>query len=156
MPGMPGMAGGGTGADAGAPIVAGGTIEIHAFDLGFQPSAIVVAAAGTYPVTFINDGATTHDLSFADGVKLSADSKQTVTGSVTVPAGGLTFLCSIPGHAQAGMTGSDRRGCRRLDCFRRQPSSVSRGRGSSRRGCERPGLRPAGSGRAAGHGRNGA
>jgi nitrite reductase (NO-forming) len=106
MAGMPGMAGDVPGAAAAAPIAAGGTIEVHAFDLGFRPSAIVVAAAGTYPVTFINDGATAHDLSFADGVKLNADAKQTVTGSVTVPAGGLTFLCSIPGHAQAGMTGS--------------------------------------------------
>ena len=105
MPGMSAMPGmGGTG--AGAPVAAGGAIEIHAFDLGFKPAAIAVAAAGTYAVTFVNDGAMTHDLTFADGTKLTADSKQTVTGSIVVPAGGLGFICSIPGHSAAGMTGS--------------------------------------------------
>jgi nitrite reductase (NO-forming) len=84
---------------------AGAPIAIDAFDLGFKPAAITVAAAGTYPVTFANTGATTHDLTFADGTKLTAEAGKTVTGSVTVPAGGITFLCSIPGHAAAGMTG---------------------------------------------------
>jgi nitrite reductase (NO-forming) len=107
MPGMSAMPGtGGSAAGAGTAIAAGQPIEVHAFDLGFKPSAIAVAAPGTYPVTFVNDGATTHDLTFADGTKLSADSKQTATGTVTIPAGGLAFKCSIPGHAEAGMTGS--------------------------------------------------
>jgi nitrite reductase (NO-forming) len=82
------------------------TIEIHAFDLGFTPTAITVPAAGTYQVSFTNDGSTTHDVTFANGTKVTAESKQTVTGSVDVPAGGLTFLCSIPGHADAGMKGA--------------------------------------------------
>ena len=84
----------------------GSTITIEAFDLGFKPSAITVPAAGTYPVTFTNTGSTTHDVTFADGTKLTADAGKTVTGSVTIPAGGLTFQCTIPGHAAAGMTGS--------------------------------------------------
>ncbi|HEY7942230.1 MAG TPA: multicopper oxidase domain-containing protein, partial [Candidatus Limnocylindrales bacterium] len=84
----------------------GATLEIHAFDLGFRPNALSVAAAGTYAVKFVNDGAVQHNLTFADGTKLSADPGKTVTGSITVPAAGLTFLCDIPGHAQAGMTGA--------------------------------------------------
>src|SRR5579859_4516665 len=113
--GMPGMGNpsGATGpADpsgtnlAGAPVASGGTIEIHAFDLGFKPAQISVAAAGTYPVRFINDGALQHNVTFADGTKIVADGGQTTTGSVTVPAGGLTFICDIPGHAQAGMQGA--------------------------------------------------
>lgn len=105
MPGVPGMSDASP-APAAAVVPASGRIEIHAFDLGFKPAAISVAAAGTYDVTFVNDGAAAHDITFADGVKLSAATKETVTGKVTIPAGGLTFLCSIPGHAQAGMTGS--------------------------------------------------
>ena len=83
----------------------GSTIAIEAFDLGFKPSEIAVAAAGTYPVTFTNTGSTTHDITFADGTKLTADAGKTATGSVAVPAGGITFICSIPGHEAGGMKG---------------------------------------------------
>ena len=82
------------------------SIAIEAFDLGFNPSTIAVPAPGTYDVSFHNTGSTLHDLTFADGTKVSADPGATVNGKVTVPAGGLTFLCSIPGHADAGMQGS--------------------------------------------------
>ena len=80
-------------------------IEIHAFDLGFDPAMVHVAVPGTYPVTFVNDGGTLHDLTFADGTKISAEAHTTVTGSVTVPAAGMSFICSVPGHAEAGMRG---------------------------------------------------
>lgn len=81
-------------------------IEIDAFDLGFRPAAITVAAPGMYGVTFKNTGSTPHDVTFADGTRIAADAGQTATGMVTVPAAGLTFLCAIPGHAAAGMTGA--------------------------------------------------
>ncbi len=90
----------------GASTGAGEVLEIHAFDLGFKPSAPIVAVVGPHPVTFVNDGATTHDLTFADGTKLTAEAGKTVKGEVDVPAAGLPFLCSIPGHADAGMKGS--------------------------------------------------
>ena len=82
-----------------------GTIEVEAFDLGFKPAALTVPAAGTYAVTFANTGSNAHDLTFADGTRLAADAGKTVTGQVTIPAGGLLFACTIPGHAAAGMTG---------------------------------------------------
>jgi nitrite reductase (NO-forming) len=96
-------------ASAAAPSAAAqaaGDIEIHAFDLGFEPASVTVPAAGPATVTFVNDGATTHDITFADGTKLVAEAGQTATGEVDIPDSGLTFLCSIPGHAAAGMTGS--------------------------------------------------
>jgi nitrite reductase (NO-forming) len=88
-----------------APAGAADRISIEAFDLGFKPSMPSVPAAGTYEVEFHNTGSTLHDLTFADGTKISAESGKTVTGSVTIPAGGLSFICSIAGHAQAGMKG---------------------------------------------------
>jgi nitrite reductase (NO-forming) len=90
-----------------APAVAAATdaIAIEAFDLGFKPAAVQVPAAGTYPVTFTNTGSTLHDITFADGTSLKAEGGQTATGTVTVPAAGLSFICSIPGHADAGMKG---------------------------------------------------
>ncbi len=84
----------------------GGALEVHAFDLGFKPATLTVAAAGRYAISFVNDGSTTHDMTFADGSKIVADGGKTATGEVDVPAGGITFICSIPGHAAAGMTGS--------------------------------------------------
>ncbi len=84
----------------------GKTIEIEAFDLGFKPAQVSVPAAGTYDVTFHNTGASPHDLTFADGTKIVADPAATATGTVTIPAGGVTFICSIPGHEQAGMKGA--------------------------------------------------
>lgn len=83
-----------------------GTIEIRAFDLGFDPGMVHVAAAGTYAVTLVNDGGIPHDLTFADGTKIEAAAHTSSTGEVTIPAAGLTFICSVPGHADAGMRGA--------------------------------------------------
>jgi nitrite reductase (NO-forming) len=109
MPGMgTGMHMGGGASQApasGNAIAAGGTIAIEAFDLGFTPAAFEVATAGSYPVTFHNTGSAIHDVTFADGTKLTANPGATIQGTVTVPAAGITFMCSIPGHAAAGMTG---------------------------------------------------
>ncbi len=83
-----------------------GTLEVHAFDLGFKPSALEVEKAGVYEVKLVNDGSIPHDLTFADGTKIAAGSSATASSTVSVPEGGTTFLCSIPGHADAGMKGA--------------------------------------------------
>jgi len=83
-----------------------GEISISAFDLGFEPATVDVAEAGTYKVMFHNTGGISHDLTFADGTTIAAEAGQMATGTVTIPAGGTTFLCSIPGHSAAGMTGA--------------------------------------------------
>ena len=88
-----------------APAAAAESIAIEAFDLGFKPAKVTVPAAGTYDVTFTNTGVAPHDVTFADGTTIAANGGETATGSVTVPDGGTTFLCSIPGHAAAGMEG---------------------------------------------------
>ena len=80
-------------------------ISIEAFDLGFTPAMPSVSAAGTYAVEFRNTGSTLHDITFADGTKIAAEGGKTATGTITVPATGIAFLCSIPGHADAGMKG---------------------------------------------------
>ena len=89
-----------------APTGEVGVLEIHAFDLGFEPAAPAVPQAGVYTVHFVNDGGILHDLTFADGTVITADAHQRATGMVTIPAAGLTFLCSVPGHADAGMRGT--------------------------------------------------
>jgi nitrite reductase (NO-forming) len=83
-----------------------GKFDVEAFDLGFKPAAITVDKAGTYDVSFKNTGSILHDLTFADGTTVQAKAGETVSTKVAVPAGGLAFICSIPGHADAGMKGS--------------------------------------------------
>jgi nitrite reductase (NO-forming) len=85
----------------------GSALEISAFDLGFTPKMAMVPAPGRYALTFKNTGAMPHDLTFPDGTTTGpVDAGKSATVDVDVPAAGLTFLCSIPGHAAAGMTGS--------------------------------------------------
>ena len=83
-----------------------GTITIHAVDLAFEPTTIEVEQAGRYTVSFMNDGALAHDITFADGTKIPATAGKTVSGEVVIPAAGLTFICSVPGHEAAGMKGT--------------------------------------------------
>ncbi|RPH35274.1 MAG: copper oxidase [Chloroflexi bacterium] len=84
----------------------GGEIAISAFDLGFEPSTVDVPEPGTYTVHFTNDGALVHDITF-DGQPIQvAQPGEMITFEVTIPEGGTTFLCSVPGHADGGMTGT--------------------------------------------------
>jgi manganese oxidase len=87
------------------PDGATGEITITAFDLGFEPEAVTVDAPGTYAVTLVNDGGTFHDVTFADGTVIGAEGHETASGEVTIGPDGMTFICSVPGHSDAGMQG---------------------------------------------------
>ncbi len=91
-----------TDAAASGPIL--GTLEVHAFDIGFQPTTLQVDKPGRYTVKFVNDGAQDHDW-IVPGTRLLAHSGQTVTGEINVPEQGLKYVCSFAGHAAAGMRG---------------------------------------------------
>ncbi len=82
-----------------------GEITITAFDLGFEPATVTVPEPGIYAVNFINDGGTFHDVTFADGTVIGAEGHAAATGEVTIGVDGMTFICSVPGHSDAGMTG---------------------------------------------------
>jgi len=88
---------------AGEPL---GTLQIEAFDLGFKPNALTVDAPGTYTIEFKNTGAIAHDITPDGGETHTAQAGETVTFDVAVPSAGLPFICSVPGHAAAGMTGT--------------------------------------------------
>jgi nitrite reductase (NO-forming) len=82
------------------------TIHIRAFDLGFEPRQITVPEPGTYTFVMDNTGAIPHDLTFPDGTTNPADpGMPTAPATVLVPAEGLDFWCSLPGHREAGMAG---------------------------------------------------
>lgn len=79
-----------------------GTVAVNATEMEFQPAPIQVDQPGRYTVTFTNNGQIDHDW-VAAGTRLVAKPGETVQGEVVVPAEGLAFVCSFPGHAQAGM-----------------------------------------------------
>jgi nitrite reductase (NO-forming) len=83
-----------------------GVLEIEAWDLGFTPAEITVPTAGTYEVTLTNTGIAPHDVTFADGTTIAAAPGASATETVAIPDGGTTFICSVPGHEQGGMTGT--------------------------------------------------
>ncbi len=99
-----------SGTPAAAPAVAttdeAGTIAIDAFDLGFTPAQPTVDAPGRYTVELTNTGSAPHDITFPDGTKVAAGPGETASVEVDVPAAGLSFICSVPGHEQGGMTGT--------------------------------------------------
>jgi nitrite reductase (NO-forming) len=82
-----------------------GELEFRAFDLGFEPESVEVEEPGRYAVSFVNDGEVFHDITFADGTVLEAEAGETASGEVVVPEEGLGYICSVPGHADGGMTG---------------------------------------------------
>ena len=83
-----------------------GALEVNAIDLGFEPTELSVPKPGRYAVTLINAGQIPHDIMFPDGTKGTANAGESVKVEVDVPDSGLAFLCSIPGHADAGMQGA--------------------------------------------------
>ena len=92
--------------EPGAPAQAGGTLEVAAFDLGFDPAQLTVPEPGRYEVELTNTGAIPHDITFPGGEMAHANAGESATVEVDIPADGLTFICSIPGHEQAGMKGA--------------------------------------------------
>ncbi len=99
-------AAGGEGAAAGgaATYQPGDTIEFHASEFAFSP-AQVVAEPGTYKGVLVNDGTLQHDIAFGGGDPIVAAVGETVEFEITVPEEGLPFVCTVPGHSDAGMTG---------------------------------------------------
>lgn len=83
-----------------------GEIVFHAFDLRFEPENVTVDAPGRYLITLVNEGAILHDITFDDGTIIVAEAGQTASGELVIPAEGIGFVCSVPGHGPAGMVGA--------------------------------------------------
>ncbi|MFN8534392.1 MAG: copper-containing nitrite reductase [Dehalococcoidia bacterium] len=81
--------------------------EVVANEFKFAPSTLKVDKPGTIQVTLVNKGVAEHDL-VIKGIegRVLAPAGKSVTGNFTIPAAGsYEFLCSITGHADAGMVG---------------------------------------------------
>ncbi len=82
------------------------TLIVSSVDFGFTPNNFLVEKPGRYKIRLVNKGTILHDIAFADGTKVEAKAGETAEGEVMVPANGLSFICSIPGHKEAGMVGA--------------------------------------------------
>ena len=83
-------------------------VTVSAFDLSFTPSSFTIPADTDITITVTNDGNLQHDLRIEDtdfGTALIAGggSEDVV---VNLPAGEYTFICTVEGHAAAGMVGT--------------------------------------------------
>ena len=83
-----------------------GTLEIKGIDIGFSPNFFNVDKAGRYIIKLVNTGSILHDISFPDGTKISAKAGETQQADVMIGPEGVKFICSIPGHKEAGMVGT--------------------------------------------------
>jgi nitrite reductase (NO-forming) len=84
-----------------------GQIEVRAYELRFEPATITVDAPGRYELTLINEGVIPHDLVLADGQGTEMiKGGESVTVEVVLAAGEIEFICTVPGHADAGMKGT--------------------------------------------------
>jgi uncharacterized cupredoxin-like copper-binding protein len=77
----------------------------------FAPRSVTVRAGQPVELTLRNGGSIPHDFALAEGatgpVKLEAQGGQTARGTFTVETPGTyPFVCTVPGHAAAGMTGT--------------------------------------------------
>jgi uncharacterized cupredoxin-like copper-binding protein len=77
----------------------------------FKPSSIEVRAGQPVELTLRNTGAIPHDFTLSEGVskrvKIEADGGETARATFTVERPGTyTFICSVGGHAEAGMRGT--------------------------------------------------
>lgn len=93
-----------------APSAASGAtaLSVVTGDLFFDPKTLAGAANVDVVITITNNGALAHDFSLPD---LGITSKmlnpgESTTVTVKAPAGDYRFICTVPGHAEAGMTGT--------------------------------------------------
>ncbi len=106
LSGVGGVGGGASGATVGADtLTTDSVLEFHATEFAFAPMELT-AEPGTYAGRLVNDGTIAHDIAFAGGDPIVAAPGETVEFELPVPEGGIEFLCSIPGHSDAGMTGA--------------------------------------------------
>jgi plastocyanin len=104
-------------ASAAAPPSAAAPVDakVVATDLKFTPASINARAGQPVKITFENKGVIEHDLTFpgmkadkpADALHVVARAGQTATLEFTpTTAGKYEYVCTIPGHKEAGMKGT--------------------------------------------------
>lgn len=93
--------------DPASPPPAAAEYSVSATEFAFDPGEFEVPAGSEVNITLVNGGTIEHDFVIdALDLVVHANVGETVSGTVTIPAGTYDFYCSIPGHKQAGMVGT--------------------------------------------------
>lgn len=103
-----GSAGGGHDHAENSPVVEGAReIEVRAANLRFAPEEIEVAAGEDVAIV-LTAADITHDFTIEElDVHVGADGGRTARGGLRADEPGTyTYLCTVPGHAAAGMEGT--------------------------------------------------
>lgn len=106
-PGMHGP-GGANQTDAPSPAPGAPELVVTATEFAFEPGELRIRVGTTVNLTLDNGGQLYHDLSISDlGFVLAGDPGVRSSGALTITeVGRFRFVCSVPGHAEAGMTGT--------------------------------------------------
>ncbi len=83
-----------------------GNLNINMVDMSYSPSKLNVAWAGRYQIKVSNTSAISHDIVFSNGVRLAIAPGRQASAILDIPASGLSYFCSLPGHKEAGMVGT--------------------------------------------------
>jgi outer membrane protein assembly factor BamB/plastocyanin len=86
----------------------GDAVEVDMVDLAFQPNTFTIPANMDVEATFHNKGALPHNWTCdALGLKTpDVPAGESASLTINAAAGSYDFICSIPGHADAGMVGT--------------------------------------------------
>jgi uncharacterized cupredoxin-like copper-binding protein len=87
------------------PVAGASEVTVTAVDVDYQPESLELTAGEPVNITITNEGAAEHDFTLEEaGVHVNLAPGQSLTTSVSVPeAGKYEALCTIAGHADAGM-----------------------------------------------------
>jgi plastocyanin len=84
-------------------------LTVTGVDFKFEPNTLTVQAGKPTEVVFDNKGSNPHTFTLEGGPHFELTTNPGGSDSGTLPAlkpGTYKFICSIPGHAQLGMTGT--------------------------------------------------
>ncbi|MEX0825746.1 MAG: cupredoxin domain-containing protein [Acidimicrobiia bacterium] len=83
---------------------AGIEITVTATEFKFEPDPLMVPADTEVTITLVNNGVVEHDITIDElDFHMLANPGETVSETITIPAGIYMVYCAVPGHHEAGM-----------------------------------------------------
>jgi uncharacterized cupredoxin-like copper-binding protein len=84
----------------------GGSVTVTASEFKFKLSTAVVASPGAVTFTVVNKGKLPHDFKIGGKKTALLSPGKSAKLTVTLKAGKFPYLCTVAGHAAAGMKGT--------------------------------------------------
>lgn len=94
-------------AESTEPAAGAQPVTINMGDTFFDPTTATIPADTATTITLVNNGAVLHNFSIPDlNISVDVEAGATQTVEINAPAGTYAYNCDIPGHTEAGMTGT--------------------------------------------------